>query len=149
MTCDCKFGPAEAIRPKFHNLRTITKLRSATISRQAGYNCKSAPTRQSRHHQNRTKRLDHGPLHAYCRAPTLPCRLMVRLRTLTPSIEVRILTGHPGISGGIRISPQPHSPSLLSSLQSRLFWRLAGVRGNFFLPWPHFLAPDARQWLEC
>ena len=26
----------------------------------------------------------------------LPRRLMVRLRTLTPSIEVRILTGHPG-----------------------------------------------------
>src|ERR1044072_4810305 len=29
------------------------------------------------------------------RHPALPCRLVVRLRTLTPSTEVRILAGHP------------------------------------------------------
>ena len=32
----------------------------------------------------------------YLADAALPDRLMVRLRTLTPSIEVRILVGHPG-----------------------------------------------------
>ena len=34
----------------------------------------------------------------YLADAALPDRLMVRLRTLTPSIEVRILVGHPAIS---------------------------------------------------
>src|SRR5215213_9889661 len=36
----------------------------------------------------------HGPV-SISPASALPRRLMVRLRTLTPSIEVRILAGHP------------------------------------------------------
>ena len=43
-----------------------------------------------------SKQLDHAQPRPYMRA-SFPGRLTVRLRTLTPSIEVRILTGEPDI----------------------------------------------------
>lgn len=42
------------------------------------------------------QRVDTAAQAAYLRRlSVMPCRLKVRLRTLTPLIEVRILTGHP------------------------------------------------------
>ena len=69
-------------------------------------------------------------------AGLMPRRLMVRLRTLTPSIEVRILTGHPALPNltrceaeGLWLLPLPGPDRCVTIGLTHLQWRDA-------IPWP-------------